>query len=326
MNMSYRVLIAALILTAVLAGYAAEARAADKAEPAAKHYAVKVYRDRTYYDIRHDPDRDRHQLDVYRPKGQGNCPVVFFVHGGGWAMASKDEVLGIYGYGTIGRCLAERGLVVVMPNYRLSPGVKHPEHIQDVARAFAWTCQNVADYGGDPERIFVAGHSAGGHLVSLLATDPTYLKAVGRSEKDIQGVIGVSGVYRLEDLDLKELIPGHCKCLDKCNPIVSVFGSDPEVLKEASPIYHVRAGLPPFLLLSAGLDYCPLRTMSKDFAAALKDKDCEVQTKIIAWRTHETMVFDIPHLTAEPKLIDAIVNFVESGRAKPSKDKEADDR
>jgi acetyl esterase/lipase len=206
-----------------------------------------------------------------------------------------------------------------MPNYRLSPGVKHPEHIKDVARAFAWACQNVADYGGDPERIFVAGHSAGGHLITLLATDPTYLKAEGRSLKDIHGVIGISGVYRLEDLDIKQLLPAHCKRLDcgeKVNPIVSVFGKDPDVLKQASPIYHVGPGLPPFLLLSAGLDYCPLRKMSKEFAAALKENGCDVQTEVIPRRTHETMVFDIPHLTAEPKMLDAVVGFIE--RTKPA--------
>src|SRR4051794_33559829 len=126
MKASARLVIAALVLT----GGAAVACGSEKAAPAAKHYAVKAYRDLTYCDIRRDPDRDRHRLDVYRPMGQAKCPVLFLVHGGAWILGSKDEVLGVYGYGTIGRCLAERGLVVVMPNYRLSPGVKHPEHIR----------------------------------------------------------------------------------------------------------------------------------------------------------------------------------------------------
>jgi len=151
MNASSRILIAALSLFGLI-GSAAHAREPGKVEPSTKHFAVKVYHDFTYYDIRRDPDRQRHQLDIYRPKGQTKCPVLFFVHGGAWTIASKDEVFGIYGYGMIGRCLAERGLVVVMPNYRLSPGVKHPEHIKDVARAFAWTCQHVAEFGGDPDR------------------------------------------------------------------------------------------------------------------------------------------------------------------------------
>jgi acetyl esterase/lipase len=172
----------------------------------------------------------------------------------------------------------------------------------------------VAQYGGDPDWVFVGGHSAGGHLVSLLTTDPAYLKAVGRSPKDIQGVIAVSGVYRLEDLDLKQLLGAPCcKCMDfrdQVNPITMVFGSDPALLTQASPMTHVHPGLPPFLLLSAGLDYPPLRKMTKEFAAALKDNGCEVETKVIPWRTHETLVFDIPHLTAEPKMVEAIVNFI----------------
>lgn len=318
MNASSRILIVALLFFATLPRNAAQAGEREKAETSTKRYTVKVYRDFTYYDIRRDPDRKRHQLDIYRPKGETKRPVLFFVHGGGWTIGSKDEVLGIYGYGTIGRCLAERGLVVVIPNYRLSPGIKHPEHIKDVARAFAWTCEHVAEYGGDLEQIYVAGHSAGGHLVALLATDPTYLKAEGRSLKDIRGVIGISGVYRLEDLDLRDLLPAHCKALDcpaKVNPITTVFGSDPEVLKQASPITHVRPGLPPFLLLNAGLDYCPLPKMTKDFAAVLKDNGCDVQTDVIPWRTHETMVFDIPHLTAEPKLVDEIMGFIERGKS-----------
>src|SRR5438128_7600683 len=108
-------------------------------------------------------------------------------------LASKDDVFGILGYATIGRCLAERGLVVVLPNYRLSPGVRHPEHIKDVAAAFAWTCRNAREYGGDTQQIFVAGHSAGGHLVSLLATDERYMNHQGQRRQDIRGVIGISG-------------------------------------------------------------------------------------------------------------------------------------
>jgi len=314
----FRILIATLVFTASLTGSAAFARGSKTVEPPTKQYTVKAYRDVTYLDMRHDPDRNRHQLDVYCPKGQTKCPVLFFVHGGAWTISSKDDVFGIYGYGTIGKCFAERGMVVVMPNYRLSPGVKHPEHIKDVARAFAWTCQNIADYGGDPEQIIVAGHSAGGHLVALLATDPSYLQAVGHSPKDIQGVIGISGVYNVEHLDLKELLGCQCRCVDfpdKVNPIVSVFGTEPGVLKQASPIGHVRPGLPPFLLLNAGLDYAPLRDMTKEFAACLKANGCEVQTAVIRWRTHETEVFDIPRLTAEPKMVEAVVGFVERTKA-----------
>jgi len=137
--------------------HAGRAKPADPVAPAPR-YEVKAFRDITYHEVRGDPDRYRHRLDVYRPRGKGRCPVLFFVHGGGWVAMSKDDVFGLYGYGTIARDLARRGLVVVLPNYRLSPGVRHPEHIKDVARAFAWTCRNVRKYGGDPDQIFVGGH------------------------------------------------------------------------------------------------------------------------------------------------------------------------
>ncbi len=273
---------------------------------------VQSYLNLTYHEVPDDPNRDRHQLDVYRPKDKKGCPVLFFAHGGGWMIGQKDNYFGIYGYGTIGRCLAQRGLVVVMINYRLSPGVKHPEHVKDVAHAFAWTCKHVEDYGGDPGTIFVGGHSAGGHLVSLLTMDPSYLKAVERSPKDIRGVIGVSGVYCVEDLELK-LSLGTPKQWAEMNarvsPFATVFGTDPEVLKQASPINHVRPGLPPFLLLNGGLDFPQLLQMTKDFSAALKKNDCEVQVKKLAWRTHETVVFDIARQTAEPEFVEAVTAF-----------------
>jgi acetyl esterase/lipase len=308
----------------VLAAFVAPPRlhagkvAADK--PACpRRCEVTAFRNLTYCEIEDDPAPERHRLDVFSPKGRTGAPVVFFVHGGGWVAGKKDDYFGIVGYGTIARCLARRGLVVVLPNYRLSPGVRHPEHIKDVASAFAWTCRNAARYGGDPDRIVVCGHSAGGHLVSLLATDEQYLKAEGRSRKDIRGVIGVCGVYCVEDLELKlsATAPGEWLSVNtKVSPFAMVFGTDPEVLKQASPIAHVAPGLPPFLLMNAGLDYLPLRKMTKAFAAALEDNCCDVEVKVIPWRTHETVVFDILHQTAEPAFVEAVVDFVERCRAR----------
>jgi acetyl esterase/lipase len=302
----------AAVLAPLTAPGAAHAGLAAEAVPP-ELYPVKAARNITYYDVARDPHRDRHRLDVYSPRGRTGCPVLFFVHGGAWTVMSKDDVFGVLGYGTIARCLARRGLVVVLPNYRLSPHVRHPEHIKDVARAFAWTCRNAARYGGDPKRIFVGGHSAGGHLVSLLATDPAYLEAEGRRPEDIRGVIAISGVYNLTDFDLDLSVASPRKCVrvsGRISPLAPVFGTDPRVIERASPIAHVRPGLPPFLLVSAGLDYGPLRRMTADFADALEDNGCDVQVKHIPWRTHETMVFDIPHLTAEPQMVEAVTGFI----------------
>lgn len=277
---------------------------------------VRVCRDILYQTAAGDPDPKRHRLDVYRPLGRESCPVLFFVHGGAWMTGSKDDVLGVYGYGTIGDSLARRGVVVVMPNYRLSPAVRHPEHIRDVARAFAWTCAYVRDYGGDPSRIFVGGHSAGGHLVALLATDEAYLRAEGRGLRDVRGVIAVSGVYRLDAFAFEKTfgpLAGLTVSL-RASPLFPVFGTDPAVLREASPACHVRPGLPPFLLINGSLDYCPLRDMAREFAAALREKGCAVRTREVPWRTHETLLFDIPHLDSDATTRAAILEFIANHR------------
>jgi acetyl esterase/lipase len=295
------------------AGSASAGDAKKKPKDADKPYEVKAARDILYYETPNDPDPYRHKLDIYQPVMKKPAPVLFFLHGGAWIIGSKDDYFGIYGYGTIARCLAERGLVVVIPNYRLSPAVQHPEHIKDVARAFAWTCQNVAKYGGDPAKIYVSGHSAGGHLAALLAADDSYVKKEGRSRKDIRAVIALSGVYRVDDLDLKLAVvdpQGVMRMNVNIRPLALAFGNDPKVLKEASPLTHVQKGLPPFLLMNAGFDYPPLKRMTKEFAAALKDTDCKVEEKEIAWRTHETMLFDIPNLSVERLAADAILDFV----------------
>jgi acetyl esterase/lipase len=296
----------ALFVAPALSGAAHAANA-----PPNKTYKVERVKDISYLEIPNDPDRDRHRLDVFRPIGKDNCPVVFFVHGGGWMLLSKEKVLGVYGYANMAEALAARGVVVVLPNYRLSPKAKHPDHIHDIARAFAWTHQHAKEYGGRPDQLFACGHSAGGHLVSLLATDESYLKAEGLSTKEIKGVVSISGVYKVDQFDCKLRIKaGWLDFNTEVHPFASVFGDDAEAQKQASPLTHVRNGLPPFLLVYGGLDYPPIRHTTKEFAAALKEKDCEVEVNKVAWHTHETIVVDLIH-GMEPATAEALLDFVE---------------
>jgi acetyl esterase/lipase len=303
-----------IVLTFRLAGLAPAAAPPARKQPEAakKPYKVKSIRDITYYTVPRDPDASRHRLDVYRPTGRGRFPVLFFVHGGAWMYMSKDDVLGLLGYGVVARCLAEQGLVVVVPNYRLSPAVKHPEHVKDVARAFAWTYRNIHKHSGDVRSLFVGGHSAGGHLAALLATDETWLKQVGRSRKDIRGVIAVSGVYRVDDLGLRlslGALTGTVSAKMDVRPLSIVFG-DKKAAWQASPLKHIGPGLPPFLLLNGGWDYAPLSRMAKEFAAGLKKSGCPVEAKVVPWRTHESLLFDIPRLAADRTTVEAIVRFI----------------
>jgi acetyl esterase/lipase len=283
-------------LFAAVVGLAGFAPAADDGKAPAAPAAGPVETDAGFEVVRHtdipyrtDPaaDKERHRLDVYVPKGCKDFPVVFFVHGGSWRSGNKSY------YVAIGNTFAKLGIGVVVTNYRLSPQVKHPAHIEDVAKAFAWTCANIGKFGGRPDRIFACGHSAGGHLVSLLATDPTYLKAENRSPADIAGVIAVSGVYRIyHDFGLFN----------------RVFGKDEEVCRQASPINHVGGKLPPFLIAYADTDYPQLDTMAEDMYAALKKAACPAALLKLKDRNHFTIILKMID-PADP-LHRALLKFV----------------
>lgn len=216
-----------------------------------------------------DADTARHKLDLYLPRGKQGFPVVLFVHGGSWKSGSKEE------YPRLGELFAGLGIGCVIPNYRLTPQVQHPAHIQDVAGAFAWVVENIGSYGGRRDRVFVAGHSAGGHLVSLLATDPTYLKLVKCDVSEIRGVIAISGVHQIYPA-----LPMFRK----------TFGPGREDVRNASPINHVRDGCPPFLLLYADNDLPLLGRMAEEMNDALKKHGCTSECFRIPQRNHITIL------------------------------------
>lgn len=250
------------VLLATAGGFVGLAPAADDNTPSvpALSFAVEPHLDIPY---RADPAADpkRHRLDVYTPKGRKDFPVLFFVYGGSWQSGDKREPIRVGGlplgsYAQIGETFARAGYGVVIPNYRLSPQVKHPAHIEDVAAAFAWTVENVRkNYGGRADRVFAIGHSAGGHLVSLLATDPTYLKAVKHTPADIRGVVSISGVYQV--VHDKEIF--H-----------TPFGKTPDICEAASPLTHVCGNHPPFLIAYADKDFEHLDEMAYNMNTALK--------------------------------------------------------
>jgi acetyl esterase/lipase len=262
------------------------ARADDPKKPAKeeKRYEVEVVKDLAYNDAK-DAD-EKQKLDLYLPKGHKDFPVLFFVHGGTWKSGDRKQ------YDKLGQLYAARGLGMVVISYRLTPKVQHPAHIQDVAKAFAWTCANIGKYGGKADQIFCMGHSAGGHLVSLLATDESYLKAEKRSFADIKGVISISGVYTI--------LPAGA--------MANAFGKDPEVCKKASPIYNVSAKHPPFLILYGDADFATLDWMAENMGKALEKARCEVSTKKMVDRNHYTIMYKM--LENEDPTREALLDFV----------------
>jgi acetyl esterase/lipase len=308
-----------------LVWFAVSAVAAEPAKPLEHEPSaitdVQIIRDVVYRPLYEGEDgsQDKNKLDLYIPRGKKDFPVIFFVHGGAWSHGNKNQ-FGMYR--VLALSWARHGIGTVSTNYRLSPAVKHPEHIKDVARAFAWTHKNIARYGGNPDQIFVCGHSAGGHLVALLATDERYLKAEGLSLNDIRGAIPISGVYRIHDLQLNAGIsrPGakEANAAARRRPVrlfSSVFGSDREARRDASPLVHVKPGLPPFLILYADHDMPQLPEMAREFAAALKAQKCDVRILEIKPRTHISILYNLAR-EGDPAG-QAILDFIAQHTRKP---------
>lgn len=241
------------------------------------------------YRIDKDADKERHRLDVYAPKGKKDFPVVLFVHGGSWKSGNKNL------YAALGQALAADGIGCVICNYRLSPAVQHPAHVEDVAKAFAWTADNIGKYGGNKQQLFLCGHSAGGHLVSLLATDPRYLKAEKHSPAEVRGVASFSGVYEI---------------VTDVPTLEAPFGKDEKVCKLASPLTHVTGKCPPFLIAYADNDFNRLDETALNMHAALKKADSPVELVKCKNRNHYTIIIEFAKSNDDP-LNKAFREFVQ---------------
>lgn len=238
-------------------------------------YSFQVYTDLAYYGGS-DAHPIKHRLDLFVPEGLQDAPVLIFVHGGGWSSGDKNL------YAFVGRAFAQQGFVTAVINYRLSPQVQHPAHIEDVARAFAWVYKNIAQYGGNPEKIFVMGHSAGGHLTALLALDEKYLQAHGLTLAAIRGAIPISGIY-----DVTVEPPGPF------NVYQIVFGTDPQQRRDASPITHVGTDKPPFLIIYAQFDFPGFDAQARQLLSLLREYENEAALVEIPNRDHVTVIANI---------------------------------
>ena len=190
-------------------------------------------------------DENLVSLDIYTPDAPGGSapsPVVVFIHGGAWQIGDKKYD------GEKGEYFAENGFVYVTVNYRLSPEVIHPVHIQDVARAVAWVYRRIGEYGGDPDRLFLMGHSAGAHLAALAALDERRLTAEGLGPDIISGVLLLDGA----GYEIPLLLSSAGWLYQKL--YLPAFTDDPELQRDASPILHVEddESPPPFLIIYAG--------------------------------------------------------------------------
>jgi acetyl esterase/lipase len=192
---------------------------------------------------------ERQVLDIYTPERatSGGCPVMFWIHGGGWQVGDKGDVA------LKPKVLSERGFVFISTNYRLLPGVEMDVLIRDVAKSLGWVHKNIAKHGGDPTRIFVGGHSAGAQLAALVCIDDRYLKEEGVSFDVLKGCVPVDG----DTYDIPKIImtAEHRQAVYGGKMFTfghrQKFGNDPEKHLDFSAVTHVAKGkgIPPFLIL-----------------------------------------------------------------------------
>ena len=239
--------------------------------PRAETYAVRVIRDLPYLQGANYAD-DKDKLDLYLPEGRRNAPVIVWYYGNQLMGGDKSEDA------FVGRRFASAGFVTAVVNYRLSPAVSHPAHVQDAAASFAWVKRHIEEYGGDADRVFASGYSAGGYLAALLATDARYLAAHKLSPRDIRGVVPVSAFYWVER---RGVAPDRDK---------SVWGTDREVWVDASPAHHLTKSAPPMLILYADRDEDWRREQNVEVAAAMKAAGhANVEIAMIGDRNHATI-------------------------------------
>lgn len=241
----------------------------------------------------------RQQLDIYLPKGQPNpntpLPVIVFFYGGSWDSGEKEDYL------FAAEAFASKGYMVVIPNYRVYPDVKFPQLMQDPASAAKWVKTHISAYGGDTHTIFLAGHSAGAHLVTMLALNPDYLAQVSLTPLAFNGYVGLAGPYDFLPL--------------KSARLKAIFGSD-ETQRAAQPIHYVRGDNPP-LLLAVGLQdgtVWPRNTFH--LAQAIRAQHGQVEVIEFPKYGHVDMVAKLAKpLRGNSELLNAIVQFLQGHSA-----------
>lgn len=232
-------------------------------------------------------------------------PVILFVHGGSWRSGDPDD------YGFVARALVPEGFTVVLAGYRLVPGGEYPAMLEDTAAAIAWTERNIARFGGDPENIFVAGHSAGAYNVVQVALEPHWLGRAGLTLSSIRGVIGLSGPYDFLPLD--------------SDSTKAAFGGAAN-LASTQPINHVRGDAPPMLLIHGELDTLVKPRNTRRLSAAIMAAGGQVNPVYFLQMDHNATLLALASPWRRNRgVVDAIVQFTASA-LKPTEGQQMPDQ
>jgi acetyl esterase/lipase len=237
----------------------------------------------------------RQKLDVYVPRNGGqDLPVVVFFYGGTWQSGQRQDYL------FIAEALTARGIITVIPDYRLYPEVRFPTFIEDGAAAVAWVRHHIGDYGGGASRLFLMGHSAGAYIAAMLALDPSYLARVGMSPDELKGFIGVAGPYDFLPLKRPRLI--------------KIFGGAADI-PETQPVSFARAKAPPALLLHGAEDKIVGPHNTERLAQRLREAGSRVEEKFYSGFKHMRIIILLasPLQGDEPLMAD-IEGFISANK------------
>jgi acetyl esterase/lipase len=265
-----------------------------------------IHRDLPYA----EPKNERQSLDVYAPSTGTNHPVVLWIHGGGWQKGDKSTLaLAKPEQGNLKPlAFTGDGCVFVAMNYRFIPTATLPEMMSDVAKAIAWIHRHAKEYGGNPDMIFVMGHSAGAQMAALVSTDERYLKAEGLSSQIIKGCVPVDGDSYYPALQIETSEPSRAASYRLKFPA----GSD----QELSSILHIASNkhIPPFLIVHLS-DHPDSGTAIQSQMLANYLNNAKVPAKLVPvpGKTHETLNADLG--LRDDMATAAIIRFVDEQKA-----------
>lgn len=245
-------------------------------------------------------DGARQKLDVYVPKNESNGlrPVVVFFYGGGWETGRRER------YRFVAKALTGEGFVVVIPDYRVYPEAVFPGFVLDGARAARWTKDQIARFGGDPQRIFVMGHSAGAHIAALLALDAEYLNTVSMAPSDLRGMIGLAGPY--------DFLPLRSERLQM------IFGPEPQRWR-TQPINFVDGKNPPMLLMTGDQDSAVPPRNTRALAAKIRAHNGAVRTVEYPGVGHgELLTRLVGPFGTNGEVLSAIAEFIQQHSRTPA--------
>ena len=240
-------------------------------------------------------DGPRRRLDVYRTRdAAGPRPLVVFLYGGSWRTGDRGS------YAFVAIPLAARGAVVVVPDYRLYPEVAFPDFLDDNAHAVAWAVAHAAEFGADPRRLFIVGHSAGAYNAAMLAVDPRWLAHAGLDRAQVAGVVGLAGPYDFLPMTDPDILP-----------VFAPVDDGPA----SQPVNYVDGRNPPMLLLAGEADSTVRPDNTRSLAARVAAAGGAVRSRLYPGLGHIGIITAFaPLFSRRAPVLDDVWSFIAGQR------------